>query len=200
LSNGEDTSDTDLLGRGGEAIALSAASYLYSMANFGEPWTTGVRNACLVLEKLDFSKEHREANLREIISDVNDILGGNAATYEYPGFIKLGEFNFRTANGDWNWDQDGTDNHGTLGFGLHAPTAMIAEAICLCYTAHTAFRSRSRFCTRQRVEPNRMSAYNRRYRVPVGICGFQCPRGHMRVFAGEPGTRKLRCVVCPGER
>jgi len=131
-----------LLERGGEAIAMSAASYLYSMANFGEPWKTGVRNACLVLEKLDFSKEHREANLREIISDVNDILGGNPATYEYPGVIKLGEFNFRSANGDWNWDQDGTDNHGTLGFGLHAPAAMIAEAICLCYTAHTAFRSR----------------------------------------------------------
>ena len=52
-----------------------------------------------------------------------------------------------------------------------------------------------------RVEPYRMSGdeYNRRYRVPVGISGFQCPRGHQRILAGEPGVRKLRCVVCVRE-
>ena len=133
----------DLLGRGGEDIAMSAASYLYSMANFGEPWKTGVRDACLVLEKLDFSKEHHEANIREIIDEVNAILDDDVATYEHPGFVKLGEFNFRTANGYWDWDQDGTDNRGTLGFTLRVPPPpMIAEAICLCYIAHTAFRSR----------------------------------------------------------
>lgn len=56
----------DLLGRGGETIAMGAAKYLYSMANFGEPWSTGVRDACLVLEKLDFSKEHQETDMREM--------------------------------------------------------------------------------------------------------------------------------------
>ena len=47
----------DLIRRGGETIAMAAAEYLYSMANFGEPWTTGVRDACLLLEKLDFPWE-----------------------------------------------------------------------------------------------------------------------------------------------
>lgn len=128
----------DLLGRGGETIAMAAAKYLYSMANFGEPWTTGVRDACLVLEKLDFSKEHQETDIREIISELNAILGDDAATYEYPGFTKLREFNFRTTNGYWDWDQDGTDNHGELGLGLHVPAAMIAEVICLCYTRNVS--------------------------------------------------------------
>ena len=124
---------TNLLGLGGEAIAMGAAKYLYSMANFGEPWTTGVKHACLVLEKLDFSKDHQEANIREIINEINAILGDDAAT-ESGGCIKLGEFNFRTASGYWDWDQDGTDNHGTLDFPLHAPPPMIGELICLCYT------------------------------------------------------------------
>jgi len=48
-----------LLERGGEAIAMAGAKYLYLMGNYGEPWTTGVRNACLALEKLDFSKERQ---------------------------------------------------------------------------------------------------------------------------------------------
>ena len=52
------------------------------------------------------------------------------------------------------------------------------------------------------VEPYQMMAeeYNRVYRLPVGMHNFRCPRGHQRVFAGVPGARKLRCVICPGER
>ena len=136
----------NLLGNGGEAIAMSAAKHLYLMANFGEVWKTGVRNACLTLEKLDFSKEHQEANIREIIDEVNANLSDNAhlavATYESPGFIKLDEFNFRTANGYWSWDQGGTDNRGTLSLTASAHPMMVAEVICLWYAAHTAFRSR----------------------------------------------------------
>jgi len=51
-----------LLERGGEDIAMAAAKYLYLLGNYGEPWTTGVRNACLTLEKLDFAEERQRAN------------------------------------------------------------------------------------------------------------------------------------------
>jgi len=53
-----------------------------------------------------------------------------------------------------------------------------------------------------RVEPYLMTQeeYNRVYRLPVGICNFICQRGHQRIFAGIPGNRKLRCLVCRSER
>ena len=120
-----------LLMRGGETSALAVAKYLWSMGNFGEPWTTGVRNACLMLEKLDFSKERQEINLREIFDEVNAYLD-EKAKYAPGGFIKLGGFNFRPGNGYWEWDQDGTDNHGKLGLGL--PDQTMAEAIWYFYT------------------------------------------------------------------
>jgi len=126
-----------LLERGGETIAMAAAKYLYSMANFGEPWSTGVRNACLALEKLDFSKERHQANIREIVDEINAILVYDTAKYDPAGFIKLRGFNFRAANGCWEWDQDGTDNRGTLGF---IPVPMIAEVICLCYMTESLLR------------------------------------------------------------
>ena len=125
----------NLLGRGGETIATAAAKYLYLMGNFGEPWTTGVRNACLVLEKLDIPKEHQGIDIRGIIYGLNAILGDDIATYEYPGFIKLREFNFRTTNGYWN--QDGTDNHGEFRLGPYVPTSTIVEVICLICLRYT---------------------------------------------------------------
>ena len=52
-----------------------------------------------------------------------------------------------------------------------------------------------------RIEPwNPSPEEFKPYRPPIGINGFECPRGHQRVFAGVPGARKLRCVICPGER
>jgi len=112
----------DLLGRGGETIAMAAAKYLYSMANFGEPWTTEVRDACLVLEKLDFSKEHQETDIREIITlssvtiplhmNIRDSSNSESSTLERPTAIGTGI----------------TDNHGELGLGLHVPAAMIAQS------------------------------------------------------------------------
>ena len=90
----------DLLGRGGETIAMAAAKYLYSMANFGEPWTTEVRDACLVLEKLDFSKEHQETDIREIITlssvtiplhmNIRDSSNSESSTLERPTAIGTG--------------------------------------------------------------------------------------------------------------
>ena len=63
-----------LLERGGETIAMAAAKYLYLLGNYGEPWTTGVRNACLALEKLDFSEERQRNNKQQMIWAITSIL------------------------------------------------------------------------------------------------------------------------------